>query len=372
MSLDGLDHEHVEIHNDPETGLLSVVAVHSTALGPAMGGVRCTSYLSLGDAVADALRLSRAMTIKNCLAGLPLGGGKSVIVDTGSGLSDAALDAFATQLQRLGGLYVAAEDIGTTPADMDRLAARTRWVAGRSPQHGGSGDPSPATARTVLCAIEHAQRVLSGSQRLAGTRVGVVGVGKVGSRLVALLRERGAEVLLSDLDAQRASEVAEVNGASMWPVHELLGAELDILAPCAKGGLINEEDVASLRARVVCGAANNILEYDGLAKVLADAGVLYVPDFLANAGGAIQVAGEFLGWSDAQIQVTQQRSSALVRFVLEEAAASGQLPLNIALACASQRLSEQTAATDRARQAGPLPSTGAHSRSNASAVAEVT
>ena len=334
-------HELVEIACDADSGLLCVIAVHSSVLGPAMGGVRRMGYPSLQAAVTDALRLSRAMTLKSSLAGLPLGGGKSVIVDSEPRPSAALLRAFAAQVDRLGGRYVAAEDIGTTPADMDALAQRTQWVAGCSARNGGTGDPSPATARTVLGAIEHACR-LHGGGKLAGAKVGVIGAGKVGARLATLLAERGAQVTLSDLDVDRAKAVARQTGATVQPTAQLLSAELDVLAPCAQGGLITAENLASLRARILCGAANNILTHDQLADSLAQAGILYVPEVLANVGGIIQAGGEHLGWSAEQIEATVDSSIALTGEILQQVASSGAAPLQVALERAYARLRAHT------------------------------
>lgn len=333
-------HEHLEVARDPATGTITIVAVHCTALGPAMGGVRRTAYPSLDAAILDALRLSHAMTLKNSLAVLPLGGGKSVIVDAGAEASPAVLDSFAAQLERLGGRYVAAEDIGTSPADMDRIALGTRWVAGRSDAAGGTGDPSPSTARTVMGAMEHAWRARTDSGDFSGARVGVIGAGKVGSRLAAMLAQRGAELLIADLDHARAEALAVQTGGRARGVAEVLESELDVLAPCARGGVIDASSLRRLKAQIVCGAANNILAREEMAEALARAGVLYVPDFLANAGGIVQVGGEFLGWSSSRIEAALRRSVDLAGDVLQHAAASGRTPHAIALDRARARVAE--------------------------------
>lgn len=337
-ALEQFDHEHVEVLRDRDAGLLCVIAVHSTALGPAMGGVRRTEYPSIDAAMSDALRLSAAMTVKSSLAGLPLGGGKSVIVQQADDVRPQTLDAFAAELERLAGRYVAAEDLGTGPADMDRIASRTRWVAGASPELGGSGDPSPATAQTVLGAIEHAHRLHLGSDSLQGARVGVLGVGKVGARLAQLLAEAGAELVLSDVDDARAAHLAAALDGRAVPVDELAGQKLDVLAPCARGGYLDAETVESLRAKVVCGAANNVLADPALARRLADAGVLYVPDFMANAGGIIQVGGEFLHWSQERIEQAIARSIDLSGEILQQAISTGALPLDLAMERALARV----------------------------------
>lgn len=338
LDRDYQSHEQLEICSDDHAGLLAVIAVHSTTLGPAMGGVRRAHYPSLEAAVTDALRLSRAMTLKNSLAGLPLGGGKSVIIDAATRPSPALLDAFAAQLDRLGGRYVAAEDIGTTPDDMDRIAVGTRWVAGRSVEAGGTGDPSPSTARTVLGAIEHAYRLVCGADDLEGARVGVIGAGKVGGRLATLLAQRGAEVRIADIDRERAQTVAAETGAMICEPDALLSADLDVLAPCARGGVVTAANVDSLRMRILCGAANNILECDSVADSLALAGIFYVPEFLANAGGIIQVGGEFLEWDGTRIEAELQRSVDLAGEILEQASAGAGSALQIALQRAQERV----------------------------------
>ncbi len=334
------EHEQVRVVSDEGRGLLCVVAIHSTVLGPAMGGVRRMSYESLDDAVEDALRLSRAMTLKNSAAGLPLGGGKSVVVDGAAEFRADAVNAFAEVVEGLNGSYVAAEDIGTTPGDMDRMAAITRWVAGCSPSNGGSGDPSPSTARTVLGAIEQALRVVHGSVDVAGRRIGVVGAGKVGGRLVESLITRGAEVVVADRDRARVAVLAELPGVRVADVEEVAAAELDVLAPCARGGFIARETLTKLRTRIVCGAANNILASDDVAFALHDAGILYVPDFVANAGGIIQVGGEFLGWTQDEIESALAEAVERVGSILDEAVVENETPQSVALRWTATRLSD--------------------------------
>lgn len=338
LSLGVHEHEHVQIVRDRPAGLLCIVAIHSTALGPSMGGVRRTTYPTFEAALHDALRLSKAMTLKNSAAGLPLGGGKSVIVDGSEQASPELLDAFADVVEGLGGRYVAAEDIGTTPSDMDRIAGRTTSVAGVSRERGGTGDPSPSTARTVLGAMEHAVRVVHGSADLSGRRVGVIGAGKVGGALVAELSARGAEVVVADVDPLRARAVTSLPRVRSAEVAELLAERLDVLAPCARGGVLTRETVGDLQAGIVCGAANNILEHDGLAAVLHAAGVLYVPDFVANAGGIVQVGGEHLGWSEEAIEDALDGVVQRTGSLLDEAAAAKAEPLQLARAAAERRI----------------------------------
>jgi glutamate dehydrogenase/leucine dehydrogenase len=335
----GTEHELVRVVRDPGTGLLAIIAVHSTALGPAMGGVRRRGYASLDDAVGDALRLSQAMTLKSAAAGLPLGGGKSVIVDSGAELSPSALDAFADAIESLAGDYVAAEDIGTTPSHMDHLSRRTRWVAGQSARAGGNGDPSPATALTVFGAMVSGAAVRWGTESLRARRVGVLGVGNVGSRVAKLAADAGARVVVADTDARRAEAMASaLSGVEVAHPDALLQRPLEIFAPCATGGVLTGWAARSLEVDVVCGAANNVLADDLVADQLAARGILYVPDFIANAGGIVHVGGAFLGWSEAQIVERRDRCVRLARDVLEEAKRRGCTPLAVAHERAQERL----------------------------------
>jgi glutamate dehydrogenase/leucine dehydrogenase len=333
------EHEHVELFRDPRTGLTGIVAIHSTAMGPAMGGLRIRAYADLDAALADALRLSRAMTLKNAAAGLDLGGGKAVLVDDGAWERRADRLRFAADvIERLGGRYVTAEDVGTSPADMDVIGEHTRWVAGRSLEHGGRGDPSAATARTVFGAIERAVALQAGAGSLEGAAVGVLGAGKVGGTVVALLAARGAEVLVADIDAARAGACAARTGARAVALGGFVERELDVLAPCAFGELIGLADVPRLRCRVIAGAANNPLVDRATAIALAQRDILYVPDFIANCGGIIHVGAEFLGFDDAEVDRRVRASVERVEAVLRIACESGELPLDVAERRALARL----------------------------------
>jgi glutamate dehydrogenase/leucine dehydrogenase len=325
-----LEHENLVIARGTRSGALGIVAVHSTALGPAVGGLRFQPYPTASAAVADALRLSRAMTLKNAAAGLDLGGGKAVLVATEGAARDDQLLDLADIVQQLGGTYVTAEDVGTTPADMDLIATRTAWVVGRSPEQGGTGDPSSTTARTVFGAIKEAARARWGTDDLAGRSVAVVGVGKVGAGLAALLEADGAELALADLNAGRAQDVAAAVGGTVLPLDQALQADVDVLAPCATGEMIGVDDVDRLRCEVIAGAANNPLVDDATAERLAARGILYVPDFLANCGGVIQVAADYrksgLDGVDAGVALAVAR----IRSVLDTAAAERRPPIEVA------------------------------------------
>jgi valine dehydrogenase (NAD+) len=336
-----VDHEQVVIRQDPATGLRLIVAVHSTALGPSLGGMRLRRYPGgLRDGLEDALALARTMSLKASAAGLDLGGGKAVMLDDGrSELRERRLELAAEVVDGLGGAYITAEDIGTTTADMDLIARRTRYVVGRSPALGGGGDPSPVTAETVLQAIRRGLAHSTGSPELEGRTVGVVGLGKVGSRLAAGLVEAGALVIGCDVDAERAESFAARHDCRIAPSAEaILTSELDVLAPCAAGGLIDLALAGSVRCRVVAGAANNPLTSRLVAERLAGREVLYVPDFLANCGGLIHVAAE---WERAAPELTRARiERAMERLdrAMSDAEAAGTTPLEVAERHALERI----------------------------------
>jgi leucine dehydrogenase len=331
------EHEELVVVSDARSGLRGAVAIHSTRRGPACGGLRIARYATLDAAVADVLALARAMTLKSAAAGLDLGGGKAVLVDDGrwdeADVRRARLMAFAVVLERLGGRYVTAEDVGTTPDDMELIGTVTEHVTGRPRR---SGDPAPATALTVLGAIRDAVQVHLGRD-LTGVRVGVLGVGSVGRRVAEHLTEAGATLLVSDSDTARAVAVARALGATVLPLDGFVAADFDVLVPCALGGAVRREDVPSLRCAIIAGAANNPLT-DGAAEACAARDILYVPDFLANCGGIIQVGAEVLGLDAQQVQATMDSARARTRWLLETAAVSGQMPLSLALDYAQAQL----------------------------------
>jgi glutamate dehydrogenase/leucine dehydrogenase len=292
------DHEQIVIRQDKRTGLRFIVAVHSTVLGPALGGMRLKRYAGgLGEALEDVMGLARTMTLKASAAGLHLGGGKAVMIDDGrADAREERLDAAARVIDGLEGAYITAEDIGTTTADMDRMALSTRFVVGRSHGNGGGGDPSPVTAETVFQAMRRGLVAATGDGDFAGRRIGVVGLGKVGSSLAAKLAEAGAHVIGCDLDNDRCRCLSDELGIQIAPSAEaILAAELDVLAPCAAGGMIDDALARSIDCRVLAGAANNPLSDRSVAPTLMAREILYVPDFLANCGGLIHVSREWYG-----------------------------------------------------------------------------
>jgi valine dehydrogenase (NAD+) len=334
------DHERVVIRQDPLTGLRMIVAVHSTALGPALGGLRMKPYPGgVREALDDVLALARTMTLKASAAGLDLGGGKAVIIDDGDAESRAArLEAAAGVIDDLDGAYVTAEDIGTTPADMDLLAEHTRYVVGRPVESGGVGDPSPSTAETVFRALRRGVRAATGSDELDGVRVGVVGLGKVGHPLAVSLAAAGAQVIACDLDRERVERFAAEHGGQVAPSAEaVLALQLDVLAPCAAGGMIDDAIARSLDVRVVAGAANNPLTSRGVARTLHERGIVYVPDFLANCGGLIHVSSEWTG-DASHIADSIERALERLDLAFETAEREGTTPIEVAERQALERV----------------------------------
>jgi leucine dehydrogenase len=337
---DEFEHEQLSVFHDAETGVTGAIAVHSTVLGPAMGGLRLCKYPQVTDALLDSLRLARAMSFKNAAAGLELGGGKAVLLDDGAwnGQRAARLRAVGRAVEDLGGRYVTAEDVGTTPDDMDVISEVTRHVAGRTVDRGGRGNPSPYTARTVFGSIESATRIRLGCTGLAGIRVGVQGVGHVGAQLVELLSAAGARVFVTDIDPNRALAVANEHGATPLPLAGFVTDEFDVLAPCALGGAIGSEHVDRLRVPIIAGAANNPLADRALAATLAAGDVLYVPDFLANCGGIIHVGAEVLGLSEDEVESLLSAALERTDRLLSEAVGSGRVPIEVAEEYAQERL----------------------------------
>lgn len=334
------DHERVVIRQDPLTGLRMIVAVHSTALGPALGGLRLKTYPGgLREALDDVLALARTMTLKASAAGLDLGGGKAVILDDGQTAARAArLEAAAGVIEELGGAYVTAEDIGTTPTDMDLIAQHTRYVVGRPVASGGVGDPSPSTAETVFRALRRGVLAATGSDDLDGRRVGVIGLGKVGHPLAISLAQAGAHVIACDLDPERAEAfAAEHGGEVVTSVPALLALELDVLAPCAAGGMIDDAIARTLDCQVIAGAANNPLTSRAVARTLHDRGIVYVPDFLANCGGLIHVASEWYG-DASRVEASIERAMERLDLAFETAEHERTTPIEAAERQALERV----------------------------------
>jgi leucine dehydrogenase len=321
-----------------------IVAVHSTALGPALGGCRMWRYDDTRAAMRDALRLSEGMTYKSAVAGNPLGGGKGVIALkgtaklTGRARRDALLD-FADAVEQLRGAYITAEDVGTSTKDMQAIATRTKHVTGLSRRHGGSGDPSPWTALGVEASILSACEHVFGSASLRGRTISVTGLGHVGLRLARLLAKRGARLLVHDIDPARKAD-AERLGARWVSARTARTAPVDVYAPCALGGVLDDETVPALQAPIVAGAANNQLAEDRVAQVLRKHGVTWVPDFVANAGGIINIAVELepRGYDPARAKARVCAIGDTVHTVLADARRRRTTTLRTARALADARL----------------------------------
>ncbi|MEJ7784932.1 MAG: Glu/Leu/Phe/Val dehydrogenase dimerization domain-containing protein [Solirubrobacteraceae bacterium] len=321
------------------------MAVHSTDRGPSLGGCRMWRYDDTRAALRDALRLSRAMTFKSAVANLPLGGGKGVIVLPSEPLAprgrrDVLLD-FADTVQALRGSYVTAEDVGTSARDMQVIAQGTSHVSGLSRRRGGSGDPSPFTALGVQAAIAASCERAFGSASLRGRSICVSGLGHVGLPLAKGLLRAGATVLASDIDGSKREVVRSAGGRWVAPAKALSQA-VDVFAPCALGGVLTDESVAELQAPVVAGAANNQLADDEVAELLADRGILWAPDFVANAGGIINIAVELEpeGYDPARARIRVRGIGDTTREVFDEAIASRTTPLGAAMRLAKRRLDE--------------------------------
>jgi leucine dehydrogenase len=282
-------HEQVLFGHDAASGLLAIIAIHDTRLGPAVGGCRMVAYESEDAALADVLRLSRGMTYKSALAGLPFGGGKSVVIaNPRTDKSPALLHALGRLIDGLGGRYIAAEDVGTNVADMDTIAHVTRHVAGTS---ASTGNPSPQTAYGVYQGIRAAVDFRNRSNRgLEDVEVAIQGLGSVGFTLAHLLRAAGARLHVADLSAEAIDRAVGELGATPVDTRDIHRLDVDVFAPCALGGVINDRSIEELRAGIVAGSANNQLAEDRLGAELAARGIIYAPDYVINAGGIIDIA----------------------------------------------------------------------------------
>ncbi|MFG2087429.1 MULTISPECIES: Leu/Phe/Val dehydrogenase [unclassified Spirillospora] len=336
-------HEQVVFCQDEASGLRAIIAIYSTALGPALGGTRFYPYGSEDEALADVLNLSRGMAYKSAMAGLDLGGGKAVIIgDPSIDKSEAMLRAYGRFVQSLNGRYYTACDVGTFSEDMDVVARECRYVTGRTVAHGGAGDSSILTAFGVFQGMRAAAETMWGSPTLQGRRVGVEGVGKVGHRLVEHLREDGADVVICDVNEAAVDRVRSIHPEVevLADADAMVSARLDVYAPCALGGSLNDDTVTALEAKVVCGAANNQLSHAGVEKSLADRGVLYTPDYVVNSGGLIQVADEIEGFNFDRAKARATGIYDTTRKIFALAADEGVPPAVAADRLAERRMSE--------------------------------
>lgn len=321
------------------SGLDAVVAVHSTVLGPSLGGTRFHRYETFDEALTDVLRLAQGMTSKAAVAGLDQGGGKAVILgDPATDRTDELILDHGRFVHLLAGEYLTAEDVGTTQADMDLIRSVTPFVTGVSPSLGGSGDPSPATAVGLVHALEALVAHRFGVASLAGLHVAVAGVGKVGGALVAMLVERGARVTVADVDEARVRALVDDHGVAVAPTTSIHAVECDVFAPCALGGALDASTIPELRCTAVCGSANNQLLEEADGDRLAAAGVLYVPDYVANAGGIINIAEEWAGYDAGRAASRIAAIGPTTTEVLRLAEAEGITPVEAADRMAERRI----------------------------------
>jgi leucine dehydrogenase len=299
--INGEAHEQVVFCSDHQSGLRAIIAIHSTALGPALGGTRFYPYQNEQDALVDVLRLAKGMTYKAAAAGLDLGGGKAVIIgDPRRTKTEELLRAYGRFVETLGGRYITAEDVGTQLDDMDIVRRETRWVTGCSHTYGGSGDPSPVTAWGVVQGMKACCLEVFGESSLKDRTVALQGVGKVGHALCGYLVKEGAKVTIADVDVDNLGRAVADFGVETVALSDIHALDADIFAPCALGAVINDDTISALRCKIIAGSANNQLARDEHGEKLRDLGILYAPDFVVNAGGLINVEDELRGYDEAR------------------------------------------------------------------------
>ena len=339
-SLESMGHEQVVFNYDTATGYRGIIAIHSTKLGPAVGGTRLWLYADEEDALIDALRLSRGMTYKCAVADMPFGGGKAVIIGDGKTLArEKIFRAHGRFVEQLGGRYITAEDVGTSPADMDDVRLETKHVAGLRTR---SGDPSPWTAHGVFRAMQAAAKFRWHTDELAGKTVALQGCGHVGYFLAQELNAAGAKLFASDVDPARVQRIVAEFGATAVEPEAIYRTPAQIFAPCALGAIINDRTLPQLQAEMIVGAANNQLHEPRHGEALAQRDILYIPDYVANAGGVINGGIEMLGWTPEQAQQKVHAIYDTVREILAITQTSNLLPHQAADQMAERRLANQT------------------------------
>lgn len=336
------DHEAVHAFCDPASGLRAYIGIHNTNRGPASGGTRFWSYESDAAALTDVLRLSRAMSYKNAMARLPIGGGKAVILAPQGEFDRTALfEAYGRAIEAVGGRYITAEDVGVSPTDMAVIKTQTDYVAGLAEGENASGDPSPVTAEGVFRSMKIAARHVFGSDDLSGRTVAVQGLGHVGYALAEHIAKAGGQLIVADINDAVLTKAESELGAKRVGVSDIHAAQADIFAPCALGGAINALTLPRLKAKAVVGAANNQLASRDMAQGLADREILFAPDYVVNAGGIINVAAEVSGHYDpAWVRGKLDELDETIDDVLRAAASKGQLPVDVADAMARERMME--------------------------------
>jgi leucine dehydrogenase len=342
-------HETVAFFDDRSSGLKAIIAVHSTALGPACGGTRMYPYATPDAALTDVLRLSRGMSYKNAIADLPLGGGKAVIVgNPATDKSDAKFAAFAVAINSLGGRYITAMDVGVLPADMPVIARGTKYIAGFDQPGRAGGDSGPATALGVFSGLKAAVKHRLGVETTKGLRVAIQGLGKVGMGVARRLHAEGARLVVADPNARTVAEAVETLGAVAVAPDSIVTAECDVLSPNALGAILNDETIPRLSAKVVAGGANNQLARDPHGAMLRDRGILYAPDYVINGGGIIRVAAQIENWSDAEVERRVLAIAGTLSAIFARAEREGEPTNVVADRMAEERIARGTRAAKAA------------------------
>jgi len=301
-ALEHMGHEQVVVCSNPDTGLKAIIAIHNTTLGPALGGTRMWVYNTEQEALRDVLRLSRGMTYKAAISGLNLGGGKAVIIgDPHTDKNEALFRSFGRFVDSLGGRYITAEDVGMTVQDMEWIYSETKFVTGIPETLGGSGNPSPVTAFGVYMGVKAAAQKAYGSDSLVGKRIALQGAGNVASYFAEHAAKEGAKLFISDIYADKARQLAKKVGATFVEADQIYGLDVDIFAPCALGGVVNDDTMDLFKCDIIAGGANNILDAeDRHGQLLMDRGIIYAPDYVINAGGVINISSELEGYNRKQ------------------------------------------------------------------------
>lgn len=344
-------HETVAFFDDKNSGLRAIIAIHSTALGPACGGTRMYPYATADAALTDALRLSKGMSYKNAIADLPLGGGKAVIIgNPATDKSDARFAAYADAINALGGRYVTAMDVGILPKDMPVIARRTRFIAGYDQPGKAGGDSGPATGLGVFVGLKAAVKHRLGVDTTKGLRVAVQGLGKVGMGVAKRLHAEGAKLIVADTNMAAVREAVEKLGAVAATPDQIVTCECDVLSPNALGAILNDQSIPRLHARIIAGGANNQLARDHHGAMLRDRGILYAPDYVINGGGIIRVAAQIENWSDAEVERRVLGIASTLTAIFERATRDGEATSVIADRMAEERMALGRSPTSKAAE----------------------
>lgn len=337
IKMEEYDYEQVIFCQDKKSGLKAIIVIHDTTLGPALGGTRMWDYKTEEEAIEDALRLARGMTYKNAAAGLNLGGGKTVIMgDPKTAKNPDMFRALGRFINRINGLYITAEDVGTTVDDMDLIATETKHVVGTTPGSGSSGDPSPVTAYGIYRGMKAAAKEAFGNDSLKGKRIAVQGVGNVAFKLCKYLHEEGADLIVTDINLEAVQRAVDTFGATAVNPDDIYDVDCDIYAPCALGATINDNTISRLKAKVIAGSANNQLKSPLHGELIYEKGITYAPDYVINSGGVINVADELVGYNQERAMNKVETIYASLSKVFE-ISRRDKIPTNLA----ADRLAEE-------------------------------